>query len=62
MILASLLSTGKVAFEAFDTAGVRNTPQPGVKALFHHPTEPMLHFHCVHSVQIRSLGRKYAAR
>ena len=60
MILASLLSTGKVAFEAFDTAGVRNTPQPGVKTLFHHPIEPMLHFHFVRSEQIHPMGREHA--
>ena len=62
MILSILPSAGKVTFDAFDAAGVRNTPQPGVKALFHHPTEPMLHFHFVRSVQIHPLGRKYAAR
>ena len=62
MILASLLSTGKVAFEAFDTAGARDTPQVGAKALFHRAIEPMLHFHFVRSVQIHPLGRKYAAR
>jgi hypothetical protein len=47
-------------FTAFDAAGARKAPQRGIKALFHHPTEPMLHFHFVHSVQIHPLGRKYA--
>jgi hypothetical protein len=62
VILTILRFTDKVAFDAFDTAGARNTPQPGVKALFHHPTEPMVHFHFVRSVQIQPLGHKYAAR
>ena len=48
-------------FTAFDAAGARNAPQLGVKALFHHAIEPMLHFHFVRSVQIHPLGRKYAA-
>ena len=47
-------------FTAFDAAGVRNTPQPCVKAPFHHAIEPVLHFHFVRSVQIHPLGRKYA--
>jgi hypothetical protein len=62
MILTILRFTDKVTLEAFDAAGTSNTPQPGVKALFHHPTEPMLHFHLVRSVQIHPLGRNYAAR
>ena len=49
-------------FTAFDAAGARNTPQFGVKALFHHAIEPMLHFEFVRSVQIHPLGHKYAAR
>ena len=61
MILASLLSTGKVAFDAFDTAGAHNAPQLGVKAPFHHPKEPIVHFRFVRSVQIHPLGSKYAA-
>ena len=62
MILASLLSTGKVAFEAFDTAGAHNAMQLGVNAPFHHPKEAIVHFRFVHSLQIHPLGRKYAAR
>ena len=61
MILRDLSSTGKVTFDAFDAAGARNTPQPGVKAPFHHPKEAMLHFRFVRSVQIHPMGRKYAA-
>ena len=61
MILRILPSAGKVTFDAFDAAGARNTPQLGVKGLFHHPMEPMLHFHLVRFVEIRPLGRKYAA-
>ena len=49
-------------FTAFDAAGVRNTRHLGVKVLFHHPTEPMVHFHFVRSVQIHPVGHKYAAR
>ena len=48
-------------FTALDAAGARSTPQFGFKALFHHPMEPMLHFHFVRSVQIHPMGRKYAA-
>ena len=59
MILTILPSAGKVTFDA---AGARNTPQRGIDALFHHPMEPVLHFHFVRSVQIHPLGRKYAAR
>jgi hypothetical protein len=33
-----------------------------VKAIFHRPIEPMLHFHFVRSEQIYPVGRKYAAR
>jgi hypothetical protein len=62
VILTILPTTDKVAFDPFDAAGARNTPQLGVKALFHHAIEPMLHFHFVRSVQIHPLGRKYAAR
>ena len=62
MILRILPSAGKVTFDAFDAAGVRNTPQPGVKATFRHPKQAMLHFHLVRFVQIRPLGHKYAAR
>ena len=62
MILRILSSAGKVAFDAFDAAGARNTPQHGVKAPFQHAIEPVLHFHFVRSVQIHPLGRKYAAR
>ena len=61
MILTILRFTDKVTFDAFDAAGARNTPQLGVKAPFHHPMEPMPHFHFVRSVQIHPLGRKYAA-
>ena len=61
MILTILRFTDKVAFDAFDAAGARNTPQPGVKALFCRPIEPMLHVDFVRSVQIHPLGRKYAA-
>ena len=61
MILTILRFTDKVTFDAFDAAGARNTPQPGAKALFRRPIEPMLHFHLVRFVQIRPLGRKYAA-
>jgi len=61
VILRDLSSTGKVTFDAFDAAGARNTPQLGVKALFHHAIEPMLHFRFVRSVQIHPMGRKYAA-
>jgi hypothetical protein len=62
MILTTLPSTDKVAFDAFDAAGARNAPQLGVKAPFHHPKEPMFHFHFVRSVQIHPVGHKYAAR
>ena len=62
MILTILRFTDKVTLGAFDAAGARNAPQPGVKAPFHHPMEPVLHFHFVRSVQIHPLGRKYAAR
>jgi hypothetical protein len=62
VILRILPSAGKVMLDAFDAAGARNTPQLGVKGLFHHPMEPMLHFHFVRSVQIHPLGHKYAAR
>jgi hypothetical protein len=51
-----------LASAAFDAAGARNTPQLGVKAIFHRPIEPMLHFHFVRSEQIYPVGRKYAAR
>jgi len=61
VILRILSSAGEVKSGAFDAAGARNTPQLGVKALFHHAIEPMLHFHFVRSVQIHPLGRKYAA-
>jgi len=61
VILSILPSAGKVTFDAFDAAGVRNTPQPGVNAPFHHPKQATLHFHFVRSVQIHPLGRKYAA-
>ena len=61
MILTILSSTGGVKFGAFAAAGAGNPPQLCVKAPFHHPMEPMLHFHFVHSVQIHPLGRKYAA-
>jgi hypothetical protein len=43
------------------SAGARNAPQLGVKALFRRPIEPMLHVHFVRSVQIHPLGRNYAA-
>ena len=44
------------------SAGARNTPQVGAKALFRRrPIEPMLHVDFVRSVQIHSLGRMYAA-
>jgi len=59
VILTILPTTDKVMFDAFDA---RNTPQLGVKAPFHHPKEPMLHFPFVRSVQIHPVGRKYAAR
>ena len=49
-------------FTAFDAAGARNTPQLGVKALFHRLKEPMLDFRFVRSVQFHPVGRKYAAR
>ena len=62
MILTILRFTDKVAFDAFDAAGARNTPQPGVKALFHPATKPMLHFPFVRSVQIHPVGHQYAAR
>ena len=62
MILTILPTTDKVASDPFDAAGARNAPQLGVKALFHHAIEPMLHVDFVRSVQIRPLGRKYAAR
>ena len=62
MILRILSSTGEVKFTAFDAAGARSTPPPGVKALFRRPIEPMPHFHFVHFLQIHPLGRKYAAR
>jgi hypothetical protein len=62
VILRILSSTDKVTFDVFDAAGARNTPQFGVKALFHHLKEPMLHLRFVRSVQIHPLGRKYAAR
>ena len=61
MILTILRFTDKVTLGAFDAAGARNAPQPGVKAPFHHPTEPMLHFRVVPSVQIHPLGCKHAA-
>ena len=60
MILRILSSAGKVMFDAFAAASARNPPQLGVKALFRHAIEPMLHFHFVRSVQIHPLGRKYA--
>ena len=47
---------------AFDAAGARSTPPPGVKALFHPATKPMLHFPFVRSVQIHPVGHQYAAR
>jgi hypothetical protein len=62
VILTILPSAGKVTFDAFDAAGARSTPPPGVKAPFRRPIEPMLHVDFVRSVQIRPLGRKYAAR
>ena len=62
MILRVLSSAGKVAFDAFDGAGARNTPQRGAKAPFPHPIEPMLHFRFVRSLQNHPLGRKHAAR
>jgi hypothetical protein len=62
MILTILPYTDTLASDAFDAAGARNTPQLGVKAPFHHPKEPMLHFRFVRSVQIHPVGRKYAAR
>ena len=43
MILTILPSTDKATFDAFDAAGARNAPQPGVKGLFRRPIEPMLH-------------------
>ena len=62
MILTILRFTDKVAFDAFDAAGARDTPQLGAKALFRHPMQPMRHFHRVRSVQIHPLSHKYAAR
>ena len=62
MILRIPSSAGKVTFDAFAAAGVRHTPQPGVKAPFRHPKQAMLHVDFVRSVQIRPMGRKYAAR
>ena len=61
MILRILPSAGKVTFDEFDAAGARTTRQPGAKALFRRPVEPMLHFHLARFVQIRPLGRKYGA-
>lgn len=61
MILTILPTTDKVMFDAFDAVGARNTPQLGVKAPFHHPKEPMLHFPFVRSVQMHPVGHKYAA-
>jgi hypothetical protein len=61
VILRILPSAGKVTIDAFDTAGARNAPQLGVKALFHHAIVPMLHVDFVRFVQIHPLGRKYAA-
>ena len=62
MILTILRFTDKVAFDAFDAADARDTPQVGAKALFRRPIEPMLHVDFVRSVQIHPLGHKYAAR
>jgi hypothetical protein len=59
MILTSLPSTDKVAFDA---AGARNTPQLGVEVLSHHPKEPMFPLLFVRFVQIHPVGHKYAAR
>jgi hypothetical protein len=61
VILTILSSAGKVTFDALDAAGARNTPQLGVKAPFHHPMGPILHFRFVRSVQVHPVGRKYAA-
>ena len=62
MTLTILPFTDELTLDAFDAAGIRNTPRLGAKALFHHPNEPMLHFPFVRSVQIHPLGCKYAAR
>jgi hypothetical protein len=61
VILTILRFTDKVTLDAFDAAGARNAPQPGVKAPFHHPIEPMLHFRFVRSEQIHPMGREHAA-